>query len=74
MSASPRAKGSRPAGQDQPIDRQKVIMAREKMQTQKPSRKALRRPMASTSEPTRTVKRVMAVDQAVTMKPARVSE
>ena len=44
------------------------------MQTQKPSKKDLRSPMASTKEPTITVKRVMAVDQAVTMRPARASE
>ncbi len=74
MSARPTARGNIPrkmASQGLAVT---VMTARESRHSQNPSRKDLRRPMESTSDPTRTVTRVMMVDHQAMVSPAAVSE
>ena len=72
--ASPMAITIRPKGIATHFMVVTVTTPRVTRHTRKPSRKDLRMPMASTSEPTARVTRVMTVDQAATHMPASVSD
>jgi len=71
--ASPRASGNRPAGITNQGAVTKLITARAPRQMPNPINNESRIPMASTSEPTMTVNRVIRADQTATMKPAGTS-
>ena len=73
IKASPRASGSRPAGMTNQGAVKKLITSRATRQIPNPINNEIRMPMASTSEPTMTVKRVIRADHTATMKPAGTS-
>ncbi|OQB88705.1 MAG: hypothetical protein BWX84_02838 [Verrucomicrobia bacterium ADurb.Bin118] len=71
--ASPTASGNKPAARASHLMVVNVITTRASTHTQTPRKNVRRMPMASVSEPTSSVTRVMEMDHAATNRPAPCS-